>query len=678
MFIDKKSEKVTVGTVPVMTFVVKYMPWRGSMEKIVYFDYAAIVILGVLIVSFITRKMLKGRLNRDFLFLVVTAFLTTIFDVYAVAFDRFGDNFYVGKYVFHTLYLLFHSCTLPFYLIFVIGITGSAHKTTKNPSYKILMALPLEFEVFMLALNLFRHVVFHFDENGTYVRGSFFWVNYVVALFYLVAAVIHLIHYRKTLQAGRFASIFIMIPAIILAVAVQFVFPELLIESFVISICSLYVCLVVIRPEENIDSETGLLRLPAYVDTIRKAEITKRHMVFVFIDISNFRTLNRSLGYRSSSSLFLEVAKMISEECQNNRIHAEYYYIGEGKYRLIVENNDRPLVPEFAKTIQKKLSDGFTFREIEISLLANVSVAHWPENLQDEKGVMLFGGQFDELNYRQGVIYAKEIMSKKNFDILKDLDGILEDALTTRKFEVYYQPIYSLKKKRFTTAEALIRLKTEEHGFIPPDLFIPVAEQNGTIHRIGRFVVEEVCRFIASDEFKDLQIDVIDVNLSAIQCLEKNLAREISMILGTYNIRPEQINLEITETAAAFEQNEMLTNIENLSARGFHFSLDDYGTGYSNISRAIEMPLSVVKLDKSITKIDENTKFYAIGMNTIRMIKDMNMDIVAEGIEDEETLRKFEEMGCDYIQGFYFSKPLPKDEFIQFIHEQLKKQEEQN
>lgn len=678
MFIDKKSEKVTVGTVPVMTFVVEYMLWRGSMEKIVYFDYAAIVILGVLIVSFITRKMLKGRLNRDFLFLVVTAFLTTIFDVYAVAFDRFGDNFYVGKYVFHTLYLLFHSCTLPFYLIFVIGITGSAHKTTKNPSYKILMALPLEFEVFMLALNLFRHVVFHFDENGTYVRGAFFWVNYVVALFYLVASVIHLIHYRKTLQAGRFASIFIMIPAIILAVAVQFVFPELLIESFVISICSLYVCLVVIRPEENIDSETGLLRLPAYVDTIRKAEITKRHMVFVFIDISNFRTLNRSLGYRSSSSLSLEVAKMISEECQNNRIHAEYYYIGEGKYRLIVENNDRPLVPEFAKNIQKKLSDGFTFREIEISLLANVSVAHWPENLQDEKGVMLFGSQFDELNYRQGVIYAKEIMSKKNFDILKDLDGILEDALTTRKFEVYYQPIYSLKKKRFNTAEALIRLKTEEHGFIPPDLFIPVAEQNGTIHRIGRFVLEEVCRFIASDEFKDLQIDVIDVNLSAIQCLEKNLAREISVILGTYNIRPEQINLEITETAAAFEQNEMLTNIENLSARGFHFSLDDYGTGYSNISRAIEMPLSVVKLDKSITKIGENTKFYAIGMNTIRMIKDMNMDIVAEGIEDGETLRKFEEMGCDYIQGFYFSKPLPKDEFIQFIHEQLKKQEEQN
>ena len=655
------------------TFVVKYMVWRVNMEKIAYFDYAAIVIFGVLIISFITRKMLKGRLNRDFLALVVVAFFTTIFDAYAVAFDRSGDNFYIAKYAFHTLYLLFHSCTLPFYLIFVIGITGSAHKTTKNSTYKILMALPIEVEVFMLVLNLFRHNVFHFDENGNYIRGNLFWINYAVAIFYLVASVVHLIVYRKTLQIGRYISIFMIIPAIILAVVIQFLYPVLLIESFAISVCVLYVCLIVIRPEENIDSETGLLRLPAYVDTIRKAEITKRHMVFVFIDISNYRTLNRSLGYQSSSNLSLEVARVISEECRNKRIRAEYYYIGEGRYRLIVENDDRPLVPECAKTIQKRLSDGFTFRGVEISLLANVCVAHWPEDLQDEKSVMLFGGQVDESPYRQGVIYAKEIMRKKNFDVLKDLDSILEDALTYRKFEVYYQPIYSIKERRFTTAEALIRLKTEEHGFIPPDIFIPVAEQNGTIHRIGHYVLEEVCRFIASDDFKDLGIQVIDVNLSTIQCLEKNLAKEISMILAAYKIRPEQINLEITETAAAFEQNELMTNIENLSARGFHFSLDDYGTGYSNISRAIEMPLSIIKLDKSITRIDENTKLYAIGVNTIRMIKDMNMDIVAEGIEDEETLKKFEEMGCDYIQGFYFSKPLPRDEFVKFIKDHLEK-----
>ena len=641
------------------------------MEKIVYFDYSAIIILGVMMISFITRKMIKGRQNRDFMALVLITFLTTIFDVFSIALDSYSTSPTVWQYIFHTLYLLFHSLTLPYYLIFVIGMTGSAHLTLKSPTYKILGSIPIEFEVFMLVLNFFKHNVFYIAEDGTYVRGSFFWVNYAVAAFYFAACIAQLIKHRKTLSSRRFFSIFVILPAVVGAIVAQYFFPVLIVESFAIAVCILYVSLVVIRPEDNIDSETGLFRLPAYADELKKAEKTKRHMVLVMINISNYRTLNHSLGYNSSAALVLEVAKLITAECNEKRIHAEFYYIGEGRYRLIVDNDDRPLVPECAKTIQKKLSDGFMFRNVEISILANVCIAHWPDDIYDERGANLFGAQYNEFPYRQGVIYAKEIMRQKNFEVVKNLDSILEDALKYRQFEVYYQPIYSVKERRFTTAEALIRLKTEEYGFIPPDLFIPVAEQNGTIHRIGHYVLEEVCRFISEEDYESLGIRVIDVNLSTVQCLEKNLAKEISMILGAYNVKPSQINLEITETAAAFEQNEMLANIESLSARGFRFSLDDYGTGYSNISRAIEMPLSVIKLDKSITRLDSNTKLYAIGINTIRMIKDMNMDIVAEGIEDEETLKKFEEMGCDFIQGFYFSKPLPKDEFVKFIRSYL-------
>jgi EAL domain-containing protein (putative c-di-GMP-specific phosphodiesterase class I) len=266
-------------------------------------------------------------------------------------------------------------------------------------------------------------------------------------------------------------------------------------------------------------------------------------------------------------------------------------------------------------------------------------------------------------------MFAKEIMRRNNFDVIKSIDSIMEDALQNRRFEVYYQPIYSVADKRFTSAEALLRLKTEQFGFISPDIFIPAAERSGAIHRIGRYVLEEVCHFIADDEWKNLGLKYIDVNLSTVQCLEKNLAHEISDILYENHVKPEQINLEITETATSFGQSEMLDNIESLSARGFTFALDDYGTGYSNISRAANMPLSVIKLDKSITRIEKDTKLYAIGENTVRMIKDMNMQIVVEGIEDEKTLKLFEDMGCDYIQGFYFSKPLPRDEFVKFILE---------
>ena len=134
------------------------------MEKIAYFDYASIVIFGLLIISCITRKMLKGRQNRDFLILVVVNFLTTVFDILAVMFDRMNGGVAVEQIIFHTLYLFFHSITLPLYLIFIIDLTGSRHKTLKNPTYKVLMAIPLEIEGFVLVLNLFTHKMFYFDE----------------------------------------------------------------------------------------------------------------------------------------------------------------------------------------------------------------------------------------------------------------------------------------------------------------------------------------------------------------------------------------------------------------------------------------------------------------------------------------------------------------------------------
>ena len=130
---------------------------------------------------------------------------------------------------------------------------------------------------------------------------------------------------------------------------------------------------------------------------------------------------------------------------------------------------------------------------------------------------------------------------------------------------------------------------------------------------------------------------------------------------------PEQINLEITETAASYSQNIMADNIGSLSEKGIDFSLDDFGTGYSNMRRIALLPLKIVKLDKSFTTIDENPKLMIILQNTIKMIKEMNMKIVVEGIENENLVKQFSNLQCEYIQGYYFSKPIPKDEFIRFI-----------
>ena len=141
--------------------------------------------------------------------------------------------------------------------------------------------------------------------------------------------------------------------------------------------------------------------------------------------------------------------------------------------------------------------------------------------------------------------------------------------------------------------------------------------------------------------------------------------------LNRYQVKPEQINLEITETAASISQQALVGNIEELTSAGIRFSLDDYGTGYSNMQRVVTLPFDIIKLDKSFTEIYDNPKLAIVLKNTIQMIKAMNMKIVVEGVETEDMVRVFSKLECEYIQGYYFSKPMPRDEFTQFIQASL-------
>ena len=154
------------------------------------------------------------------------------------------------------------------------------------------------------------------------------------------------------------------------------------------------------------------------------------------------------------------------------------------------------------------------------------------------------------------------------------------------------------------------------------------------------------------------------------QCMKMDLTDKVLYYLKKYNLKPEQINLEITETAANTAQDIVEENIRALSEQGITFSLDDYGTGYSNLSRIICLPFHIVKIDKSMTDKVFDSKINTILKYNIRLLKEIGMEIVVEGVETEAVLKQFEEMGCDFIQGYYFSRPLPQQEFVEFIKKQ--------
>ena len=320
-----------------------------------------------------------------------------------------------------------------------------------------------------------------------------------------------------------------------------------------------------------------------------------------------------------------------------------------------------------ASLINDALHQTVKIDKFDLNLIPYVCLAKCPEDIDNFQSLISFGTDFHEkLPYNGEVIHADGSTVKRMVSLLTGMDSIIERALANHGFHVYYQPIYSIEKKRFVSAEALLRLIDEKEGFISPEIFIPAAEKSGAIHKIGDYVLTEVFQFIASSEYKKLGLEYIEINLSVSQCMHHGLADSILESMNRYGVSSNQVNLEITESAASYDQSVMSENLEQLSAAGLTFSLDDYGTGYSNMYRIAALPLKIVKLDKTFVN-NQNSKMWTILQNTVRMIKDLNMEIVVEGIETEEMVKKFSDLKCDFIQGYFFSKPIPQREFVEFI-----------
>lgn len=215
-----------------------------------------------------------------------------------------------------------------------------------------------------------------------------------------------------------------------------------------------------------------------------------------------------------------------------------------------------------------------------------------------------------------------------------------------------------------------MRLKDPQLGFISPAIFMPIAERNGTILEIDRFVLDNVCDMIANADVRKYGLEYTEVNLSVVDCIQTNLADNVMGTLAKYGVDTGEINFEITET---FEQGitaVMDENITELRKQGIAFSMDDFGTGYSNIVRIATMPVELFKLDKSIIQSAfDSEKSYMVMLNLIRIIKSLGKEIVAEGVETGEQARQLIKLGCDHIQGFFYARPMPKDQFVQFLKE---------
>ena len=641
--------------------------------KILYFDLSAILIMVIMIAVLLQRKIQGSRTNLLLLVLYINVLLTTIFDLWSEAYNIWflaeaSDSTF--RYMLYYGYFLSRNLTPPLFQLYLCSVTDTWHILKKRRWMQVLFAAPYTMVCLLLFSNLFFHNVFYFDQNLVYTRSSMFYGLHVCAFLYFVIGISFLLIYRKVLAADKLLALICFYPWNVIAIMIQAFIPEYLVEMFLNTMSLFLVSNIVQRPEEVINPIIGIRSHIAYSSDMKKALYLQKPVRVLLTRIVNYQSLLTILGNDACAVLMKQISDKMQTAFHSKHDSADLYYLENGLFAAVSEVEDAAYYRRAAQCFSASIQGGFQMGKLELEMDSCSGVFRCPQDFEEYEKMMSFVNTFSSFLPANGAVTFLEDENDKqkfSFHLRNEIDKIVSKAIEENRFQMYYQPIYSVSKKRFTSAEALIRLFDEEYGSIPPELFITAAEKNGTILQIGEFVLDSVCRFMAECSGKGLPIEYIELNLSMKQCVQMDLTDKVLYYLKKYGLRPEQINLEITETAANTAQDIVEENIRALSEQGIAFSLDDYGTGYSNLSRIIALPFRIVKIDKSMTDKVFDSKINAILKYNIRLLKEIGMEIVVEGVETEAVLKQFQEMGCDFIQGYYFSRPLPQQEFVEFI-----------
>ena len=641
----------------------------------VYFDICAIPLFLIILFVCYSRKMTRGNANHLFIALALISLITAVADLGIEIPQRIlpmSQVSYVLCNVSTYIYLIMRNATNVVLLLFLLHLTQTSFLLRKK-LVKILFSLPYIVLVCLLVQNPFTHNVFIVSAETGYERGPLMLVFYVIAFLYGIVGFVYSIFCRRYLALRKWLSLLSIYVLAYTAVFIQFFSPGILLEMFLTGVGEMLVMLAVMRPEERMDSEVGMLSWASYQWDLKNILRSHEHVQIIVIQLQNSREIRNYLGDQKYNDYLSKIASGIRSIKWKHPHRVELYLERPGTIYLITEAEDALTEESGSRLLTTVGEDVRKDADMGVRSETRICLIRCPEDLNKVEDIISLGHKFSIIdNTERTVVMAGEIVSSKNFSVEVHIESILDRAIRENRIEMYYQPIYDVRSGRFCSAEALVRINDPEYGLLPPGAFIPAAESQGLIIPLGDVITDQVFRFVSEHDLDALGLEFIEMNLSVAQCMEGALPEKFRTLQQKYGVNPEKINLEITETTYENIGEIMLENIRKLIEMGYSFALDDYGTGYSNIQRINRLPLRLVKIDKTVLDEIATENGRTILEYTMRMMQKTGKRLVVEGAETHEVVETLKGMGCDYIQGFYYSKPLPADAFVRFVEEQNK------
>ncbi|MGE8496140.1 MAG: putative bifunctional diguanylate cyclase/phosphodiesterase [Pseudomonas sp.] len=394
----------------------------------------------------------------------------------------------------------------------------------------------------------------------------------------------------------------------------------------------------------------------------------QRRVAVLCVGLDDFKGINEQFSYQSGDQLLLALSDRLRSH--SGRLGA-LARLGGDQFALVQADIEQPYeAAELAQSVLDDLEQPFLLDQHEVRLRATIGITLFPEDgdsteklLQKAEQTMTLAKSRSRNRYQFYIASVDSEMRRR-----RELEKDLREALALNQLSLVYQPQVDYRDHRVVGVEALLRWQHPQHGFVPPDLFIPLAEQNGTIIAIGEWILDQTCRQLREWHDQGFNNLRMAVNLSTVQLHHAELSRVVNNLMQVYRLPPRSLELEVTETGLMEDISTAAQHLLSLRRSGALIAIDDFGTGYSSLSYLKSLPLDKIKIDKSFVQdLLEDEDDATIVRAIIQLGKSLGMQVIAEGVETAEQEAYIIAQGCHEGQGYFYSKPLPARELTLYL-----------
>ncbi len=632
-----------------------------GIGSVITFNLAATIIgLTCLFYSLVARRRmrLKNKLFIATLLIVIINALTVISGEMIINSELSVDYKFILINVLQFIYYFTHYAIAPFFALYIVLVCNVSYRFPDKARFFIV--LPFYILELLVLLNPFTHLVYTYDANLVLHRRAGVTIAYVEAGFYILFALVALFLYWNTLNGLKKIALVYFFVIVIVGTLVQMAFIDIKCELMCEAIGLMGIMIVLENDDDRLDLPTGAYNRNAFSKDVSSYFKYGRKFCVICTRITNADVYRKIVGYENFEKILSQVVAFTCE--QSSRV--DVYRSSVDSFMIICYD----LGFDYAKKIADRLYDRFgrdwILNDNKVLLKSNMLLADCPEQFSSlDQLFLLSDSVLDEVKDR--------IMCSNDLDFLLrrgEVEKAVKRGIADSSFKVFFEPIYSKADRAICAAMATLKFNDRELGEIEPSEFLPIAEQTGMIEELGWFTMDEALYFLGGGIVEEMGLQFIEIALSSVQLIKSDFVSRTRGLLARHGVRPSQIVFDITESAAAADQDVLVNAMKELDSDGVRFFMDDYGMGFFNMQSAAALIFDGVKMDANLLSRESgHSQNRIILENRLRMMNQMGKKVSLNHVDSQELFDTVKSIRSDYIKGLYFSEAVSKNEFIAIL-----------